>query len=173
MNKQLILNALGFNVVWFAWALGVPATQLIVPTILSLLFVGWHLKTSLIAKHDLKLMAISFGAGLVLDSVLQSLELVQFAAINPKPFDGLQPWWMTLMWMAFACTLNHSMAWLGRLHWLLSVFISGVFGYLSYVAAAKLGTLQIASGYAPIVALFSFWALFIPLVQKVKMNSKA
>jgi Protein of unknown function (DUF2878) len=165
MNKKLILNALGFNVVWFAWAFGVPANQLIVPTFLSVVFVVWHLKTSLTVTHDLQLMALSFVAGLVFDTALQLLQFVQFAVINPKPFDGLQPWWMACMWLAFACTLNHSMAWLGRLHGCLSVLVSGVFGYLSYAGAAKLGALQLASGYAPIVTLFGFWALFLPLAM--------
>ena len=168
MNKKLILNALGFNVVWFAWALGVPVNQLIVPAFLSILLIGWHLKTSHCAKHDLQLIAISLATGLVFDTALQLLNLAQFAATNSKPLEGLQPWWMAFMWMAFACTLNHSMAWLGRLRWFLSALVSGVFGYLSYAGAAKLGGLQIASGYAPIVVLFGFWALFLPLVQRIK-----
>ncbi len=168
MNKKLILNALGFNVVWFAWALGVPANQLIVPAFLSVLFIGWHLKTSRSFKYDLQLIAISFGAGLVFDTALQMLNLVQFAAVNSQPIDWLQPWWMALMWVAFACTLNHSMAWLGRLHWLLAAAISGVFGYLSYAGASKLGALELAAGYAPMLMLLVFWAGFIPLVQRLK-----
>jgi Protein of unknown function (DUF2878) len=165
MNKKLIVNALGFNVVWFAWALGVPANQLIVPAFLSVVFIGWHLKTSHCAKHDLKLIVVSFGAGLVFDTALQLLNFVQFAAINPKPLDWLQPWWMAFMWMAFACTLNHSMVWLARLHWLFAGFISGVFGYLSYAGAAKLGALELAAGYAPMLVLFVFWAVFIPFLS--------
>jgi hypothetical protein len=73
---------------------------------------------------------------------------------------------MAFMWAAFACTLHHSMAWLARLHWLVSCFVSGVFGYLSYAGAAKLGALELSVSYAPVIALFAFWAVFIPLIQK-------
>lgn len=166
MNKKLILNALGFNVVWFAWALGVPANQLIVPAIVSVLFIGWHLKISHCAQQDFKLIVISFVAGLVFDTALQLLNLAQFAAINPKPLEGLQPWWMAFMWMAFACTLNHSMAWLRKLHVLAAGLLCGVLGYLSYVGAMKLGALTLQAGIGLMAALFVFWGVFIPLVQR-------
>ncbi len=168
MNKKLVINALGFNVVWFAWALGVPAQQFIVPAFLSVLFVVWHLKTSYSVNKDVLLIVLCLDAGLLLDTALQFLGYVQFTSVNPAPLAWLQPWWMAFMWAAFACTLNHSMAWLGRLHWLLAAAISGVFGYLSYAGASKLGALELAAGYAPMLMLLVFWAGFIPLVQRLK-----
>jgi hypothetical protein len=172
MNQKIILNAIGFNAVWFAWALGVPAKQTILPAFLSLLFIGWHFKVNFEMPNKIKQDAITLtlclGAGLVLDGVLQRLGWVQFAVVNPEPFDWLQPWWMSLIWLSFACTMHHSMAWLGRLHWLFAAALCGTLGYLSYAGAAKLGALQLAAGYKPVALLFGFWAVFIPLLQKHK-----
>lgn len=169
MNKKLIFNALGFNVIWFALALGAPANSFIVPVFLSLLLIALHLVTSSALRQDTLLIGICLLIGFGFDSALQTLGLVQFAAPNAKPLDGFQPWWMAFLWAAFACTLNHSMAWLRGLHWFPSSLLCGVFGYLSYLGAAKLGALQIGSGYAPMLILFGFWAGFIPLVQKLKL----
>jgi Protein of unknown function (DUF2878) len=168
MNKKLIFNALGFNVVWFALALGAPANSFIVPVFLSLLFIVFHLVTSQTARQDVGLIGVCIFIGFGFDSFLQTWGWVQFAAPNPSPFHALQPWWMTFLWAAFACTLNYSLAWMRFLHWFFASLLSGLFGCFSYFGAMKLGALQLATGDVPIFVLFCFWATFMPLVQKMK-----
>lgn len=168
MNKKLIFNALGFNVIWFALALGAPANSFIVPVFLSLLLITLHLTTSRAARQDALLIGICILAGFGFDSFLQTFDLVQFAMPNPAPLHALQPWWMAFLWMAFACTLNHSLAWMRTLHWFFAGLLSGLFGYASYVGAMKLGALQLANGTMPIIVLCVFWAVFVPLIQRLK-----
>ncbi len=166
MDKKLIVNAVGFNAVWFAWAFLVPKHQYIVPAFLSAVYMAWHLKTSPTARVDAWLIVVSCTAGFMFDSLLVMAGWLQFALPNPAPFNHVQPLWMSVMWAAFACTLNHSMAWLRKLHVLAAGLLCGVLGYLSYVGAMKLGALTLQAGIGPMAALFVFWGVFIQLVQR-------
>lgn len=169
MDKKLIVNAVGFNAVWFAWAFLVPKHQYIVPAFLSAVYIAWHLKTSPTARVDAWLIVVSCAAGFMFDSLLVMAGWLQFALPNPAPLNHVQPFWMSVMWAAFACTLNHSMAWLRRLHWLVASLLCGVLGYGSYLGAMKFGALQMATGYLPMLVVFGFWAVFILVVQRIKL----
>jgi hypothetical protein len=141
---------------------------IILPALLTLIFLLLHFRFSAVKQQDAAVLLLCCGAGFVFDSVLQWFGLASFSMPNPEPLARLQPLWMACLWAAFACTLNHSMAWLRQIPSWASVFLCGVMGYLSYVGASKLGALQLAPGTLPVLALCFFWGLFIPLVQQFK-----
>jgi hypothetical protein len=156
-----LIQLIGFQVVWFNWALGVPA-GLYWPGLLSaVLFLALHGLWLPQARVDRRMALGSVLAGLILDSALMGAGLLSFPAPNPPPLAGLQPWWMTLLWACLGCTLNHSLAWLkGRT--CLAAALSAVAGALSYEAAARMGALELTDPTLTWVLLAVFWALFIP-----------
>lgn len=160
-----LIQLIGFQVVWFSWALGVPA-GLTWPGLLSaVLFLTLHGLWLPQARADRRMALGSVLAGLILDSALMAAGLLSFpAAPNPPPLAGLQPWWMTLLWACLGCTLNHSLAWLkGRTY--LAATLSAVAGALSYEAAARMGALELTDPTLAWVLLAVFWAFFIPWMQ--------
>ena len=160
-----LIQLIGFLVVWFSWALGVPA-GLTWPGLLSaVLFLTLHGLWLPQARADRRMALGSVLAGLILDSALMAAGLLSFpAAPNPPPLAGLQPWWMTLLWACLGCTLNHSLAWLkGRTY--LAATLSAVAGALSYEAAARMGALELTDPTLAWVLLAVFWAFFIPWMQ--------
>jgi hypothetical protein len=61
--------------------------------------------------------------------------------------------------------LHTSLRWLqGLSGWAYPV--SGVFGFLAYAAADRLGALTLADSPWPVLALLVFWAAFLPWAQR-------
>jgi hypothetical protein len=160
-----LIQLLGFQGVWFAWALGM-AQQLWWPGLLaSVLFLLAHRLWQAQARRDRQAVCLSVLAGFGLDTLLMACGLLTFAVPNPGPLAHLQPWWMGLLWACLGCTLHHALAWLkGRP--LLAAGLSAVSGALSYEAAARMGALTLPQPPLAWVGLAVFWAVFIPWVQR-------
>jgi hypothetical protein len=164
-TARLIVNALGFQAVWFAWAWGAPAGEWVWPALLSALYVGQHLRFSLQRRADVRAILVGVLVGALLDTTLLQMQWLTFALPNPEPLQSVQPGWMTLMWASLACTLHTSLRWLQGLSWW-AYPISGVFGFLAYAAADHLGALTMANSPWPVLVLVVFWAAFIPWAQR-------
>lgn len=160
-----LIQLLGFQGVWFGWALGVPAGLYGPGLLISLLFLALHGLWLPQARADRQAVLWSVGAGLVLDSALMALGWMSFTALNPPPLQGLQPWWMGVLWACLGCTLNHSLAWM-RGRTLLAATLSAVAGALSYEAAARMGALELPHPSFAWASLAAFWAFFIPWMQR-------
>jgi hypothetical protein len=163
-NHINLLQLIGFQGVWFAWALGIPAGMLWPGVMASTTFLLLHGLWRKSAAADQQAVLISILAGFLLDSLLMHLGWLSFAVSNPDPLALWQPWWMALLWACLGCTLHHSLAWL-KDRALLAAILGAASGVLSYEGAARMGTLTlIPSEWAwPLLALF--WALFVPWAQ--------
>ena len=166
----LVFNALGFQLVWWGWALGAPRGEWGVPTVLSLAFLLAHARFAHRSdparrRADLRCVLACVVVGAAADTALMQMGWLHFALPNPAPLDGVQPLWMLLLWACMGCTFHHSLAWLRQ--WpRLALPLSGAFGWLAYDAAAWWGALSRDGGALSALALFVFWALFVPGVQR-------
>jgi hypothetical protein len=170
LNKRYLMayknlhQIIGFQVVWFAWALGVPQGWLWPGALASIVFLASHHRDLRLQARDRLAVLWCAGCGFVFDSVLMQLNWLSFEALNPGPLRGWQPWWMLLLWACLGCTLHHSLGWLrGRVG--LAVPLCGVAGVLSYQAAAQMGALSLPGQPGAWVTLALFWACFLPWVQ--------
>lgn len=154
----------GFQVVWFAWALGVPMGWLWPGALASIVFLWAHRQTLRHATRDRLAVIWCAGCGFVFDSVLMQLGWLSFEALNPGSLGDWQPWWMLLLWACLGCTLHHSLGWLKGRAWL-AVPLCGVAGVLSYQAAAQMGALGLPGQGRAWLSLALFWACFLPWVQ--------
>jgi hypothetical protein len=166
------LQAIGFQLVWFAWALGVPDDLLWPGAVVSVVFLLAHRLWQAHRRTDLHCVSVCLLFGILLDSVLMHWGWLSFAQLNPAPWEVLQPWWMGLLWACLGCTIHHSLAWLkGRLA--LSLSLSALAGVLSYAAAHRMGALELTQFGPACIALGLFWGLFIPLLQTLPRARKA
>lgn len=155
---------LGFQAVWWAWALGIPAGLMWPGVLISLVFLGLHGLWRPQAQADRRAVGCAVLAGAVMDSLLMQTGLLTFAMGNPAPLADLQPGWMALLWACLGCTVHHSLAWLkGRV--VLAAGLSAVSGVLSYEGAARLGALALPQPMLAWALLAVFWAAFLPWVQ--------
>jgi hypothetical protein len=82
-------------------------------------------------------MALALFCGLLLDGALARSGLLRYAAGAPAVPAGGAPLWILALWLSFALTFNHSLAWLrGRLT--VAVFLGALGGPLAYASAARL-----------------------------------
>jgi hypothetical protein len=106
-------------------------------------------------RAELTLIGLAALAGLLLDSTLAATGMVRFAAAWP---EGMAPWWMLSLWIAFATTLRHSLRWLME-HPRLAALAGSVGGPLAYWAGARLGALSIDTPARTLPLIAALWAV--------------
>lgn len=141
VRRQLLLNAIGFQVCWFACVFGGSAVAL--PVVGA--FVAWQYRYWQPAEWRL-LLGVTL-AGIAMDSLWLHSGLMTFA----DPSLPIIPLWLALLWLAFAATLLHSLQWLMSKPLLLGV-ASLLAAPLSYYAGSRTGALQLSESALPAIA---------------------
>ncbi len=161
--KSWLPNLLGFQIVWLAAVAGAGKGLWWSGVLALMVFATLQLFFSARRVADLRLMGTAAAIGLLLDSIWIWIGLVEFA--TPLPVAWLAPVWIIVLWLAFALTLNHSMASLQHHPWLAAA-LGAVGGPLAYYVAVH--AWQAASFIAPAwlvyLALTVAWAIVTPLL---------
>jgi hypothetical protein len=157
--RPLVINFAIFQLGWFACVLGAAA---------GFPWVGASITSGLIALHlaivsqpgrDLRLMAVAAGFGFLADTLLTLPGLMQFAGGDASSL--IAPPWMVVLWINFAITLRHSLAWLQSRR-KLAVLLGAVAGPLAYLAGERLGALQVPEPFSGYAAIGVTWAVALP-----------
>ena len=157
------INFLAFQGMWF---LCVLRTDLFAAG-LTLAAVGLHLlfiSQNRIVEGRFIIMAAVLGVGL--DTLWQNLGVLRFPENDGAYAEGLIPGWLMTIWLAFATTLGHSLAWIRR-HRYLPWLFAPIAGPFAYWGAAALGPVEIGYGYWGLLALALGWALVFPLQLRI------
>ena len=96
--------------------------------------------------------------GTVVDTVLLQTELIEYQGVYT---DNIAPLWITAMWVGFAATINHSLAWLKN-KWIISFALGAIFGPLSYYTGIKFEALHFEISVLTISILALLWGVVIP-----------
>ncbi len=160
---NVILNVVFFQITWMACVGGAAAGMWWLGPLILLAFCAWQLSVSRHRLADVQLMLIAGVIGMVADTLLVQAGLLRFAA--PVPWPQLAPIWIIALWMAFALTLNHSLAALRSRLWLAAAF-GLVGGPLAYWIAIRVWAGAEFSG-SPMLALLALaliWAVVTPVL---------
>jgi hypothetical protein len=157
MPKQL-LNAVLFQIGWFACVLGGSGLWLLVAMgvlAVHLLWISsWKSETLLILCVTL--------IGTLLDSFLLACGVFAFDAGGP-----LIPLWLILLWAVLATTLRHCLAWTAKPWWLASL-LGALGGPLSYYAGSQMAGVRLPLGlWITMVLLGVIWAALFPILQRL------
>ena len=157
------LNLLGYQAIWCATVYGAANQRWWLGLALLLPFALWQIGRSRWPRADLALVALAAVLGFAVDSAFAASGWLRYA--SPLPAPDLAPAWILAMWMAFALTLNHSLAFLKR-HVAAAALIGAIGGPLAYWAAGtSFGAVQIADPHwRVLVALAVAWAVLVPLL---------
>jgi hypothetical protein len=156
-----IINFLWFQSIW--WLLILFQSSAIV--VVMGLFALWLLLTPT-RREDGLVMVTVMGLGFCIDSLLTTSGIFIFNhsnAINSSASQWFIPFWLVLLWGAFAGTLTHSLASLKN-SLLVAALVGGICAPLSYVAGAKLGAVDL--GYpvtTTYIVLCAIWAVTLPV----------
>jgi len=155
-------NFVLFQLGWFACILGAAHQQALWAVIGSLAYIAFHIWRSQNPKLELSLLLKVLSFGILTDSLLMYLGLLDFKGAWPSPY--LSPAWMWALWLLVASTLNSSLSWLKGKP-VLGVVLGAISGPLSYEAGIRLGAANWGSGSQMLgLALISVvWAVAMPL----------
>jgi len=161
---RLFLNAFGFQTAWWACIAGVGHGLEIPALAYGLLLVGLHVFFVPNPWQEVQLAAIALALGIAIDTLLQATSVIYFYGWS---LAFLSPFWLWLLWVLFAMTLNTSLAFLQTKPLWLSALAGLVFGPLTYYAGAQLGAASFESSVIDIVALAVAWMVVLPFLVYV------
>lgn len=159
-----LINFVLFQLAWFAGILGAAHQQASIGILVMVLCGAFHIWSLPRASRraEYLLMLQCFCLGTLIDTVLMHVGIMVYA--SPNPIGFLSPLWMSLLWVALAMTLNHSLAWLKNKYWL-SAILGSITGPLSYLAGVRLDAGSMPDEVYSLVTLSIVWALSMPLMM--------
>ena len=157
----VIVNFVAFQVGWFACVLGAAHGWPWTGTAVAAAVVALHLQRAARPVEELKLVSVALAIGVLWDSLLINLDLIEFS--SGTLIEGVAPQWILALWALFATTLNVSLRWLKHRR-LVAVLLGVAAGPLSYWAGARLGALELIDPVPALTALAIGWALMTPLL---------
>lgn len=157
----LFINFVAFQLGWFASVLSAAALAPWFGALVVLGVLAMHLARAARPRAELALLVLCGGIGGLWDSFLVTMGWVAYP--SGMFMEGAAPYWIIMMWLLFATTLNVSMGWLkGRP--LLAAGFGLAGGPLSYIAGEKLGGIILVDTQAALIALALAWAVLMPLL---------
>jgi hypothetical protein len=153
--KFKILNLVMFQLGWAICVLG-GNLMAVAYSLVALLI---HHRYVLQSKSEWKVIGFIVLVGLTWDSLLVFFGLI----VYPDAVWFNLPVWMVCLWILFATTFMHSMAWLSGYSWV-SVFVGAVFGPMSYWAGVEFSDASFgASPIMSMVVIAAGWAILFPI----------
>ena len=174
MNRKFWINQAFFQLAWPACVLGAAYSVLWPAALLMTGFMAWQLHPANRHRNDWAVLGVFVLVGVVLDTAWVQVGLVDYSAAIP--LEGLQPAWLTGLWIATALTVNHSLATF-RDRWWLWLVLASIASPLSYTMAARFGAVEwLAEPWIVILAVGPFWALVTGLMFRwaalINVNSE-
>lgn len=167
---QFIINLLVFDAAWFLTVKGAAMGFPWLGPVVTLAVLLYHLRTSPQPSVELRLAAFALFLGFLTDSLLLATGWIAYP--NGQWIPGAAPYWIIMMWVLFATTLNVSMRWLhGRPR--LAALLGAVGGPVSYLAGAKIGAMTFVATAPAVVALAIAWGVAMPLLVQVAARLEA
>ena len=158
---RLFLNALGFQTAWWACIAGVGHGLEIPALLYGLTLAGLHTAYAPKPSQEIKLAAVALAIGVAIDTVLQAASVIDFYGWSLAFFS---PFWLWLLWVLFAMTLNASLSFLQTKPLWLSALAGLVFGPLTYYAGAQLGAAYFDGSFIHTAALALVWMIALPFL---------
>jgi hypothetical protein len=126
-----------------------------------LVLAGLHVAFAARPRQEVKLAVVALAIGIVMDTLLQAVSVINFYG---WALAFLSPFWLWLLWVLFAMTLNSSLAFLQAKPFWLSALAGLVFGPLTYYAGAQLGAASFNASLIHLAALGLTWMIALPLL---------
>lgn len=164
-TPKLVVNALLFQVAWFACVLGASQPWLLV---VAAACVAVHLLWVSEPAREWRVLALVAACGWLTDTLLLRAGVFQFVESTWR-----LPLWLALLWLAFATTLGYSLQWTSQRWWLASA-LGAIGGPLSYLGGAQLAPVQLPLGTLPsVLILAAVWAVLLPTLHRLAARVSA
>jgi len=160
-------SVIGLNFGWFACVLGAAWDVHWIGVVIVLLLGVIHV--FVVGKERLLpailLCLASLMVGFVLDTALIAVGAYEPNRwLMPTPITTV---WLLMLWVSFSLSVNESLKWLQN-HLFVAAILGSVFGPLAYLAAARLGAVQLAAPVSSsLVQVGAAWVVAMPLMSLI------
>lgn len=148
-----VTNAVLFQICWLACVLGGNYWALAAMLLLVVVHAGWIVDSDDLGR-ELRLVLPLISAGIAFDTLLLQVGWLSFTNHN----SAVIPFWLMVLWLAFASTVRHSLSGL-----LKQPFVAVLFGALgapwSYFLGDKLGAVNATT--EGLIAIGLFWGALL------------
>jgi hypothetical protein len=153
VRKSILWNLVAFNIAWFGL---VFIGNLFIP--IAAILLGSQLWYCQASKNEMLFICLVAVIGMVLDQTLV------FAGIFIFPNTEFIPFWLMTLWVFFASTIRHSLAFLAHSRFL-QFTVGAVIAPLSYLAGAKVDVVYLAPslGFSYVI-LACLWGPFMVFI---------
>ncbi|CAH0991231.1 hypothetical protein SIN8267_01333 [Sinobacterium norvegicum] len=159
-KQRVIRNALLFQANWFICAIYDESVSVISTMLLVLVHFFYQSKDG----REWSMILLFSLSGYLCDSLLANLGVIELSGQFTINSSGtvLAPTWLLFLWLSFATTINHCMAYLQK-HLSLAVLLCLIAVPLNYLAGAKLTGSTLADPQWLSLSLFGvYWAVLLP-----------
>lgn len=157
MSAPVIVNAVLFQIVWFACVVGGGSYGWFWPGVLATLALVLSVRHSDTARHDVLLAIVLTPAGWLMDTLWIQLGVLDFFGASVAPF------WIVLLWLGLALTVHHSLVFF-RERPLVGAVAVMLTAPVSYLAGERLGAVivphPLSLGYISLTWGLFFYAVF-------------
>jgi hypothetical protein len=162
--RAVATNFVLFQIGWFACVLGGDWLAL------GFTAVALIIHARVVSQHNQEWwLIVGLAAfGVAWDSSLAAMGVLHFEQALPI---GI-PLWLVCLWLLFASTVFHSMAWL-QVKMPLAVVFGAIFGPLSYVTGARLGVAELGDPVMSVAVMAVGWSIILPAALLVAKRLKA
>lgn len=160
--RHVWANMLGNQLVWLCAVAGAARGWQWPALLAATLYVGSQLLVSAQPKVDLRLLALALACAWLVDGSAAASGTVHYAA---APLGWAPPPWILALWIAFAATINVSMAFLQR-HILLPILFGLLLAPLAYLSASRaFGAVELRHpGWHGLLILGIGWSIALPIL---------
>lgn len=164
MTRSLI-NFAAFQICWFAAVLGAAGGVPLLGPAFAILWLPIHiLATKSSAGIELKLIVAAGVVGYLLDSALVLGGWISFPAQAELGMPSTV--WMVTLWLAFAATLRHVLAWL-RGRYVLAALLGMILGPFAYWGGSQLGAIMLPDLTQSLLAISIEWLIAMPVLLAI------
>lgn len=166
MSRKLLLELVGFQLVWWVSAFG-AATGAGTPGVTaSAAFVALQTASGERPTTIWLPAAAAAVLGLCTENILVAHELVRYAA--PWPGADYAPAWIVALWAAFGTTVCTVRKALGYRPYLNGAALGAALGPASYLAGAGIGALKLGEpSVTSLLSIAVLWGVALPLLLLV------
>lgn len=164
-------NLVGYQLTWLLLVWGAARDHLWLGMAAGVCFVAWQLLASHARGVELRLLLAALLCGVLVDGVAAASGWLRYASPAPALPPHGAPWWILLLWLCFATTIDRSLAVLRRRPWL-AALLGAVGAPMAYLAAAR-GWQAVQFGTPEALGLGWIalcWALALPLLGQLSLR---
>ena len=151
--KFLLLNILGFKVVWWALIYFASLNKPWIGIAISCVWAIAHLIVSKFTRLDVLTGFLSVVVGFIVESSCQFFGGYKFLMASYAE-QGM-PLWLVMLWFCFGLLLNHSLSWIKSP--VLAIISFGISGPICYKVVSIFGLISVSESLYPIIVIAGCW----------------